>query len=165
MLDQIWRDAMKEETRSQERAKTWSVCSLPPDKKPIGCKWLYKTKYHADGTEERKKGRLVGKGYTQEEGVDYQENFSPVAKLSTVRVLIDAAAKMKWSLTQLDVSNVFLNGDLDEEIYMKLPQGYEELMGVSVPKTQVLIWSQTSFSAMVSETLIYYIEDGIREIP
>ena len=132
MLDQLWRDAMKENIDSQERTKTWSVCTLPPDKKPIGCKWLYKTKYHADGTEERKKGRLVGKGYTKEERVDYQETFSLVAKLSTVRVLIDVASKMNWSLTQLDISNAFLNGDLEEEIYMKLPPGYEELTSVLV---------------------------------
>ena len=104
MLDQLWRGAMKEEIDSQERTKTWSIYTLPPDKKPIGCKWLYKTKYHADGTEERKKGLLVGKGYTQEEGVDYQDTFSVVAKLSTIRVLIDVAAKMNWSLTQLEIS-------------------------------------------------------------
>ena len=137
MLDQLWRDTMKEEINSQERTKTWSVCTLPPDKKPIGCKWLYKTNYHADGTEERKKGRLVGKGYTKEEGVDYQETFSLVAKLSTVRVLIDVVAKMNWSLTQLDISNAFLNGDLEEEIYMKLLHDYKELTGVLVPPNVV----------------------------
>lgn len=76
---------------------------------------------------------MVAKGYTQEESLDYEETFSPVAKLTSVRMMLLLAAKMKWSVLQLDISNAFLNGDLDEEIYMKIPPGYADLIGESLP--------------------------------
>ncbi|XP_013617371.1 PREDICTED: uncharacterized protein LOC106323864 [Brassica oleracea var. oleracea] len=107
LLDKLWRDAMGDEIGSQKRTFTWSVCPLPPGKVPIGCKWIFKVKYNPDGTVERFKAQLVDQEYTQEEGVDYKATFSPVVKLSTVRILIDLAAKMNWSLTQLDISNAF----------------------------------------------------------
>lgn len=126
--------AMKSEMFSLEDTGTWSVCELPPGKHHVGCKWVYTIKFNPDGMIERFKARLVAKGYTQIEGLDYIDTFSPVAKMGTVRLLLRLAASKNWSITQLDISNAFLNGDLDEEIYMTLPPGYSELTGKTFPK-------------------------------
>ncbi|KAG7582883.1 Retrotransposon Copia-like N-terminal [Arabidopsis suecica] len=135
---QEWLDAMEIEIEALETTNTWTVCSLPDGKKPIGCKWVFKVKLNADGSLERFKARLVAKGYTQREGLDYVDTFSPVAKMTTVKLLLSVAAAKNWSLHQLDISNAFLNGDLDEEIYMSLPPGYSMRQGGSLPDNAVL---------------------------
>lgn len=119
-----WRDAMQKEITALEANGTWTLEYLPPGKRAIDSKWVYKIKYKPDGTIERYKARLVAKGFTQVEGIDYHDTFAPVAKLVTVRCLIALAASKGWHLHQLDVNNAFLHGDLEEEVYMKIPQGF-----------------------------------------
>jgi hypothetical protein len=119
-----WRAAMHEEIESIYRNHTWDLVELPEGKTPIGCKWLYKPKINADGSVEKFKARLVAKGYSQQEGIDFDDTFAPVAKLNTIRMLISLATKHKWKLHQLDVKSAFLNGELKEEIYLVQPPGF-----------------------------------------
>lgn len=115
---------MDVELQALEQNRTWTVVSLPPGKHTVGCKWVYKTKFRSYGSVERYKAQLVAKGYTQQDGIDFLDTFSPVAKLTTVKLPLSLAAIKGWTLTQLDVTNAFLHGDLEEEVYMDLHQGY-----------------------------------------
>lgn len=121
---EVWRNAMKHEIVGLEEKDTWDVVDLPPDKEAIGCKWVYKIKFNSDGTIERHKGRVVAYGNNQEEGIDYSETFAPVVKMTTMRIVLEVAAAKGWELYQMDVHNAFLHGDLEEEVYMRLPPGY-----------------------------------------
>lgn len=116
---------MQEELYALHKTHTWDLVDLPPGKFAIPCKWVYKVKIRSDGSIERYKAQLVAKGYNQEYGIDYEETFAPVARLTSVRSLLTAAAGKKWGrLYQMDVKNAFLNGDLHEEVYMKPPPRY-----------------------------------------
>lgn len=119
-----WVEAMNAELQALEENKTWEVTTLPTNRKAIGCKWIYKTKFKADGSIDKHKARLVILGYKQTYGIDYVETFAPVAKMTTVRALLAVAAMKEWHVHQLDVSNAFLNGELEETVYMMMPQGY-----------------------------------------
>jgi len=118
-----WQQAMKDELDALATNNTWIMTSLPPGKIAIGCRWIYKIKHRFDGTIDRYKALLIAKGYTQLEGLDFLDTFAPVAKLTTLRLLLAIAAANNWTLTQLDVNNAFLHGDLIEEVYIKPPPG------------------------------------------
>nr|KAJ0196275.1 hypothetical protein LSAT_V11C700361250 [Lactuca sativa] len=122
--DPNWIKAMNDEMEALHRNNTWEITDLRKNRKPIGCKWVYKIKHKSNGEIERYKARLVVKGYNQREGIDFQETFSPVAKIVTVRIVISLSVHHSWPLYQLDINNVFLNGDLTEDVYMSLPPGY-----------------------------------------
>jgi Reverse transcriptase (RNA-dependent DNA polymerase) len=115
---------MQEEIKALAKNKTWDVVQLPQNKKPVGCRWIYKIKYNSNGSIERYKARLVAKGYTQTYGIDYKETFALVAKMNTIRVLLSVVVNLDWKLYQMDVKNIFLQGTLEDEVYMNLPPGH-----------------------------------------
>ncbi|KAL0312604.1 UNVERIFIED_CONTAM: Retrovirus-related Pol polyprotein from transposon RE1 [Sesamum radiatum] len=121
---EVWVQAMKEEIKMIEKNDTWELAERPKDKEVIGVKWIYKTKLNADGSIQKHKARLVAKGYSQLPGIDYTETFAPVARLDTIRALVAIAANKKWKIYQMDVKSAFLNGYIDEEIYVEQPQGF-----------------------------------------
>ncbi|KAL0414349.1 UNVERIFIED_CONTAM: Retrovirus-related Pol polyprotein from transposon RE1 [Sesamum radiatum] len=121
---EVWVQAMKEEIKDDRKNDTWELAERPKDKEVIGVKWIYKTKLNADGSIQKHKARLVAKGYSQLPGIDYTETFAPVARLDTIRALVAIAANKKWKIYQMDVKSAFLNGYIDEEIYVEQPQGF-----------------------------------------
>ena len=112
---------MDEEMVSLDANYTWELMPLPHDKKAIGCKWVYKVKHNANGLVSKYKAILFAKGYAHTYGIDYEETFSLVARMETVRAIIVMAISKGCSLYQMDVENAFLHGDLQEEVYMMQP--------------------------------------------
>lgn len=152
----IWQHAMQHEINALEANDTWKIVSLPPGKHAVGCKWVYKTKYHADGMIDRHKARLVAKGYTQQEGIDYLDTFAPVAKLVTVKLMFALAAIRRWTLCQMDVSNAFLNGDLFEEVFMELPPSYTGSKGRCPPINAVCKLQKSLYGLKQSSRQWYF---------
>ncbi|GJS76488.1 retrotransposon protein, putative, ty1-copia subclass [Tanacetum coccineum] len=119
-----WLDAMNAEMQSMKDNQVWRLVDLPPNGKTVGSKWLFKKKTDMDGNVHTYKARLVAKGFTQTYGVDYEETFSPVADIRAIRILIAIAAFYDYEIWQMDVKTAFLNGYLDEDIYMVQPEGF-----------------------------------------
>ncbi|GJR41378.1 retrovirus-related pol polyprotein from transposon TNT 1-94 [Tanacetum coccineum] len=119
-----WKEAIQSEIDSIVHNNTWKLVDLPSGHKPIGHKWIFKKKLRPDGTIEKYKARLVAKGYRQKEGQDFFDTYSPVTRITSIRTLIAIAAIHNLIIHQMDVKTAFLNGELDEEIYMQQPEGF-----------------------------------------
>lgn len=111
------------EIQAIEKNSTWELVDVPKGKNVVGLKWVFRTKYNADGSIQKHKARLVAKGYSQQQGIDFEETFSPVARFETVRIILALAAQFQLPVFQFDVKSAFLNGDLNEEVYVAQPQG------------------------------------------
>ncbi|KAB2634313.1 DNA polymerase zeta catalytic subunit-like [Pyrus ussuriensis x Pyrus communis] len=127
-----WKEAIQSEIESIMQNNTWELVNLPPGNKPIGHKWIFKRKLRPDGTIDKYKARLVAKGYRQKEGLNYFDTYSPVARITSIRLLIAIASVYNLETHQMDVKTTFLNGELDEEIYMEQPEeGYSDVNWIS----------------------------------
>ena len=122
-----WRKAVEDKLQSHIEDGTWEPAQLPPGRAAISPKWVFKTKVNANGSL-RYKARLVVRGFEQREGLDYQETFAPVAKFTTVQVLLALAAHFDWEIHQMDVKTAFLYPKLQESVYMAPPEGYAEFL-------------------------------------
>ena len=120
----LWKETMVDEMASLHKNEAWDLVELPARRKPIGSKWVFKKKTHAEGKVEKYKARLVAKGYSQVPGIDFGDIFSPVANVTSIRLLLSVAAAFYFEVEQMDVKTTFLHGDLEEEIYMKQPEGF-----------------------------------------
>ncbi|XP_070025608.1 uncharacterized mitochondrial protein AtMg00820-like [Nicotiana sylvestris] len=116
---------MQDELNQFERSQVWHLVPRPKDRSVIGTEWVFRNKLNEDGTVTRNKARLVVQGYSQEEGIDYDETFALVVRLEAIRLLIAFAAHMEFTLHQIDVKSAFLNGYLKEEVFVKQPPGFE----------------------------------------
>ena len=100
------------------------MVDVPKDKDVISVKWIYKTKQYVDGNVQNHKARMVARGFTQQPGIDFNETFAPVARMDTVKIVFPIAAQNKWTVYQMNVKSAFLNGYLEDEVYVEQPQGY-----------------------------------------
>jgi hypothetical protein len=119
-----WLAAMKEELQAIEGKNTWSMTELPLGRTSIGLKWGFKVKIDEQGSVVKYKERLVVKGYSQRQGIDYEEVFAPVARLETVRLLLPLAAHQSWEVHHMDVKSAFLNGYLAEKVFVRQPPSF-----------------------------------------
>ena len=122
--EDCWRHAMLDELASINDNATWTLTTLPAGHRAIGLKWVFKVKKDEHGAIVKHKARLVAKGYVQREGVDFEEVFAPVARLESVRLILALAAHRGWEVHHMDVKSAFLNGDLNEEVYVSQPPGF-----------------------------------------
>jgi len=125
ILDEHWFLAMQEELNQFQRNEVWDLVPPPKDHRVIGTKWVFRNKLDENGIFTRNKARLVAQGYNQEEGIDYEETFSPVARLEAIRLLLAYACSQNFKLFQMDVKSAFLNGYINKEVYVFQPPGFE----------------------------------------
>ena len=126
MLDPDWILAMQEELNQFERNNVWKLVPKPKGKNPIDTKWVFRNKMDENGIVVINKARLVAKGYCQQEGIDFDETFAPAARLEAIRIFLAYAAHTNFKVYQMDVKSAFLNGDLEEEVYVSQPPGFED---------------------------------------
>ncbi|KAL8124254.1 hypothetical protein AgCh_012047 [Apium graveolens] len=124
LQDANWVQAMQDELNEFERNKVWTLVPRPKNKSVVGTKWVFRNKTDSDRIITRNKARLVAKGYSQQEGIDYDETFAPVARLEAIRIFFAYAAHKKFTVFQMDVKSAFLNGELEDEVYVEQPPGF-----------------------------------------
>ena len=124
--DPDWVIAMQEDLNQFKRQKVWKLVPRPKNKSIIGTKWVFRNKLDGDGIVTRKKVRLVAKGYSQEEGIDYDETYAPVSSLEAIRMFLAFSAHSNFKVYQMDVKSAFLNGELEDEVYVEQPLGFED---------------------------------------
>ena len=146
-----WEVAMEEEMDSLMHKKIWDLVRLPAGRTTLQNKWVYRL-MEEDGGKQRYKARLVVKGFAQKKGIDFDEIFSPIVKMTSIKTILSLIAVDYLHFEQLDVKTTFLHGDLEEEIYMQQPQGYEvKGKETSVMVEEEIVWLKTSFKVMVSK--------------
>ena len=116
-----WADAMVEEYQSIMKNDVREIVPIPKNKLVVSLKWIFKTKHSADGSIEKYKERFVAQGFSQKEGIDYEETFAPVARYTSIRTILSLASNMKWKLHQMDVNTSFLNFLIEEVVYIEKP--------------------------------------------
>jgi hypothetical protein len=176
---EMWKKACEDEINSLVENGTWEIVPLPTGKKAIGSKWVFKIKRHSDGSVERYKARVVAKGFLQVFGLDYNEVFAPTFRMGTIRTILALSAIHDFHLRSIDISSAFLNGDLEEDIYMKQPQGFEQFGPDYVCKLKKSIYGlkqaarqwnkklhttmlQIGYKRMESDRSVYvYARDGV----
>jgi hypothetical protein len=126
LSEPAWRTAMSEEFSALSQTNTWTLVPRPHGTNIVGSKWIFKTKHCLDGSIEKHKARLVARGFTQQQGIDYGDPFSPVVKPATIRLVLSIAFSRGWPLRQVDVSNAFLHGFLSEDVYMQQRPSFED---------------------------------------
>ena len=126
MKDEDWVIAMEEELVEFERNKVWRLVPRPLDRQIIGTRWVFRNKLDDSGAVSRNKACLVAQGYNQQEGIDYDETFAPVACLEAIRLLIAFTSHQGFTLFQMDVKTAFLSGKINKEVYVKQPPGFED---------------------------------------
>jgi hypothetical protein len=126
LKDESWVTAMHEELHQFIHNDVWTLVPRPQEQNVIGTKWIFKNKSDAHGTVVRNKARLVAQGYTQVEGVDFDETFAPVARLESIQILLSISSCLQIKLYQMDVKSAFLNEILKEEVYVEQPKGFED---------------------------------------
>jgi len=178
LADANWRAAMTEEFKALVDNGTWRLVPRPPRANVITGKWVFKHKYHADGSLARHKARWVVRGFSQRYGIDYDETFSPVVKPATIRAVLSIAASRSWPIHQLDVKNAFLHGHLHETVYCQQPPGFvdpaapdhvcllqKSLYGLKqAPRAWYQRFSsfvqQAGFTASTSDTSLFVYKEG-----
>ncbi|GJS24275.1 retrotransposon protein, putative, ty1-copia subclass [Tanacetum coccineum] len=157
-----WKEAIKSEIQSMYDNQVWNLVDTTPGLKTVGCKWIFKKKTYMDGKVHTYKARLVVKGYTQTHGIDYEETFSPVAKIKSIRIMLAIAAFHDYEIWQMDVKTTFFNGILTEDVFMAQPEGFENAKYPKrVCKLQKAIYGlkQASLSGSVVVFLVLYVDD------
>jgi hypothetical protein len=121
---QVWKDSMLEEYRSILKNNVWDIVPRPKDKSVVSSKWIYKIKHAVDGSVENFKARFVASGFTQKEGIDYEETFAPVARYTSIQTIIALTFVLGWKLHQMDVKTTFLNGKIEQKVFVEQPDGF-----------------------------------------